>query len=83
MAWYEAIFLYFLIWWVMLFTVLPLGVERHEDEGRGHDAGAPKVHGLKRKLALNSAISLAVLVVIYLLAETGIIDWQGFFKGGT
>ena len=38
----TAFFIYLLIWWVMLFTVLPLGVERHTDEGRGFDAGAPR-----------------------------------------
>lgn len=81
MSFLSAVFLYFLIWWVMLFTVLPLGVERNADEGLGHDAGAPRVHGLKRKIFLNTVLSAAILAIIYVLAETGMIDWKGFFRG--
>ncbi len=81
MSLFQAIFLYFLIWWVMLFTVLPLSIERHADADKGHDAGAPKFPHLRRKLVLNSLISLLILAIIYILAETGMIDWKGFFQG--
>ena len=47
-----AFFIYFLVWWVMLFTTLPFGVEPHEEKGKGFDAGAPKVHNIKKKSLL-------------------------------
>lgn len=78
----TAFFIYFLIWWVMLFTVLPLGVERHGGDDRGHDAGAPKIPDLKRKLLLNTLISAAILGVIYILVEMGMIDFAKMFQGG-
>lgn len=76
----TAGFIYLLIWWVVLFAVLPLGVERHTDTGKGHDAGAPVKPDLKKKLILNTVISFVILAVIWVLVETGIIDWGGWFR---
>ena len=81
MSFFNAVFVYFLIWWLTLFTVLPLGVERHGEDGKGHDAGAPRIPDLRRKLILNSLISLLILAIVYMLAETGMIDWKGIFQG--
>jgi predicted secreted protein len=77
----TAIFIYILIWWVTLFTVLPLGVERHKEKGKGYDAGAPAIPNLKKKLILNTGISLVILAVIDVLVKTGVIDWHGWFEG--
>lgn len=82
MSFVTAFFIYILIWWVMLFTVLPIGVERAEEEDRGHDAGAPKQANLKKKLILNTLISAAILAVIWILAETGVITWREWFTPG-
>ncbi len=71
-----------LIWWVVIFTMLPLGIERHEDTGRGFDAGAPKVHNLKKKLKLTTVISAAILAVIWILVEVGVIRWTEWFTQG-
>lgn len=76
----TAFFIYILIWWVMLFTVLPLGVVRSKSSGKGYDPGAPENPDLKRKLVLNSGISAAVLAVIWVLVETGVIRWGEWFR---
>ena len=81
MSFFNAVFIYFLIWWVMLFTVLPLGVERNGEAAKGHDAGAPRIPDLRRKLILNSLISFLILAIIYILTKTGMIDWRGIFQG--
>lgn len=80
MSFLNAAFIYFLIWWVMLFTVLPWGIERHQDEGLGHDAGAPRIPGLKRKIFLNTLLSGVILAVIYILVETDVINWSAIFR---
>ncbi len=81
MSFVSAIFIYFLIWWLTLFAVLPIGVERNTDEGKGHDAGAPVVPDLKRKLILNTVISAVILAIIWVLVETGVITWGEWFRG--
>ena len=81
MSFVSAIFIYFLIWWLTLFAVLPIGVERNTDEGKGHDAGAPVVPDLKWKLILNTVISAVILAIIWVLVETGVITWGEWFRG--
>ncbi len=70
----NVIFIYILVWWLMLFTVLPLGVERHQDEGKGHDAGAPQRANMKKKFLINSVLSAIIVAIIYVLADKGIIS---------
>ena len=76
----TAFFIYFLIWWLTLFTVLPLGVKRHEEDGKGFDAGAPEKPNLGKKLILNTIISAAILGIMELLVVTGVVDWHALFE---
>lgn len=75
-----AFFIYLLIWWVMLFTVLPLGIQRNEEDGKGYDAGAPRVPNLKKKLILNTILSGIILAAIWGLVEAGVIQWYSWFE---
>jgi predicted secreted protein len=75
-------FIYLLIWWVTLFMILPLGVERHTETGQGFDAGAPKFANLKKKLLLNTAVSGVILAVIWILVELDVIRWREWFDQG-
>lgn len=74
-----AVFIYLLIWWVTLFMILPIGVERHEESGKGYDAGAPKFANLKKKLVWNTAVSAVILAVIWVLVKLDIIRWREWF----
>lgn len=77
----NAVFIYFLVWWVLLFTVLPLGVERHQETGQGYDAGAPQTTHLKKKIILNSALSAIVVLIMEILVRMDIIRWHAWFEG--
>lgn len=76
-----AFFIYLLIWWVMLFTILPIGVEKHDEAGKGFDPGAPKFANLKKKLIWNTILSGVLLAVIYVLVEIDVIQWRKWFDG--
>ena len=65
MDWFTGLATYILIWWVMLFTVLPLGIEKPDTPERGHDRGAPVAPHLKRKFILTTGLAFAVWVVLY------------------
>lgn len=78
----NAFFIYLLIWWVMLFTVLPLGVQRHDEDGKGYDAGAPRIPDLKKKLIINTLLSAVILAVIWVLVDIGVIRWSDWFEKG-
>jgi predicted secreted protein len=60
MQWIGSIFVYIVVWWVVLFAVLPWGVQRQENPEPGHDPGAPRVTNLKKKLLITTLITFVI-----------------------
>ena len=84
MAVTTAIAIYFLIWWVVLFAVLPWGVRAQGEEGTpGTDPGAPLVPHLRAKLIWTTAIAslvfgaCAVVYVKGLVTLDDLAGWMG------
>ena len=65
----SGLAIYFVIWWTVLFAVLPFGVRNAAEAGesvqQGNEAGAPVVHGLVRKFLITTVISAVVFATIY------------------
>ena len=65
----SGIAIYFVIWWTVLFAVLPFGVRNASEAGeavqQGNEAGAPVVHGMLRKIMITTVISAMVFAAIY------------------
>ena len=61
MAISTAIAVYFLIWWIVLFAVLPWGVRSQGEMGApGTDPGAPLVPRLAAKLVWTTVLATAI-----------------------
>ena len=60
--------IYLIIWWTVLFGVLPLGTITHAeagiDKGDGGDPGAPVDPKLKRKFFTTTWVSTAVWLIL-------------------
>jgi predicted secreted protein len=67
MTWFTGIVVYFLIWWTILFAVLPWGVKRDESPMPGHDPGAPVRSYLWAKIAATTGVSAVLWLVAYWL----------------
>jgi predicted secreted protein len=69
----TAVAIYFLIWWLTLFAVLPWGV-RAQGEGAepGSDPGAPRVPMILTKLIWTSVVSG---VIFGALAYLYVMEW--------
>jgi predicted secreted protein len=65
--------IYFLVWWITLFAILPWGIRsQHEGDGyaQGTDPGAPTIPGLGRKLIWTTIVSAIVFAAsVYLYVE--------------
>jgi len=76
MQWIGSIFVYIVVWWVVLFSVLPWGVRRQENPEPGHDPGAPVVPHLGRKVLATTLITFVIwgvgvfLIIHYHLSLT-------------
>jgi len=75
MAWVTGIVVYVLVWWVTLFTVLPLWVTPAEPHDPGHAVGAPQRPRLLLKMAITTVVSALIWLAIYLLVKS---PWLSF-----
>ena len=69
----SGIIVYILTWWVVIFAVLPFGLERDEN-------GTPKNLNMKKKMIITSLISCVVLAGIYMMIEADIISFREMAK---
>jgi predicted secreted protein len=71
----SAIAIYFIIWWVTLFAVLPFGVRNAHEAGEkvepGHEAGAPVNPQLGKKALITTVVATALFVAVYLIITSG------------
>jgi predicted secreted protein len=71
----TGIAIYFLIWWIVLFAVLPWGVRPQGDEAvPGSDPGAPHVAGVGMKLLWTTVVSAVIFAVCAFVYLKGIVS---------
>jgi len=89
MATSTIIAIYFIIWWVVLFAVLPWGVRSQEESGTvapGTDPGAPAIPGVWMKLlwtTVAATVVFALCAVAYsyrLVTLDGLMDLLGLTR---
>jgi predicted secreted protein len=69
MNWFSQFAIFLLIWFVVLFAVLPWGVRQQNNPEPGHDPGAPVQPMLWRKAAWTTAISVIIWGVYYVVTQ--------------
>lgn len=72
-----AIAIYFIIWWTVLFAVLPIGVRTQGEDGSivpGTPESAPTAPRLLRVVVLTTLISALVFAALWALVRYNVID---------
>jgi len=75
----TVIAIYFIIWWVVLFAVLPWGVRSQHESGEvapGTEPGAPAVHRIWHKLLWTTVIAGVIYGVLAALYQAGLIPFE-------
>ena len=73
MAIASALAVYFIIWWITLFAVLPFGIRSQQESGDGVEGtgpGAPILPGLLKKAAITSVIAAIIFAFVWYLWAT-------------
>ena len=76
MSWATGIMVYLVIWWTILFAILPLGVRRVENPGRGEERGAPERPQLARKAIITSIVAAVLWIGFYFLHQTDVLSFR-------
>ena len=65
----SMIAIYFVIWWTVLFAVLPFGVRNAHEAGEkielGNDTGAPVALHWGKKILITSVVAAILLGLVY------------------
>jgi predicted secreted protein len=72
MGWLGGVFVYALIWFVVLFTVLPWGIQIPDNPEPGHAPSAPVNPRIGLKLMATSVIAAIVWVIVWYAMRS---DW--------
>ena len=75
MTWFTGILVYLIVWWVVLFAVLPWGVRVPDKQEEGHASSAPSNPRLWLKAGVTTLIATAIWLGIYFLIRS---DWISF-----
>lgn len=81
MAWTTLLGIYIVLWWVVLFAVLPFGVRSQAESGDivpGSDPGAPAIPNLRAKLAWTTVVSAVIFLVFYAAYAWHLINIEKF-----
>lgn len=86
----AAVAIYFVMWWIVLFAVLPFGIRTQHEEGsavEGTEPGAPVLVRMGRKLLWTTSVTTVIFVTGYWLYAAGYLsmdrlaDMMGVPKG--
>jgi predicted secreted protein len=75
----SALAVYFIIWWVTLFCVLPFGIRSQKEAGDvvpGSDPGAPTAARLGRVALINTVVAFVVFALFWALYVMNVFDLQ-------
>ena len=79
-----SIIVYVMIWWIIFFSVLPIGIQSNKEVFKekieGMDPGAPKNPKIAKKFLITTLITTLIFLVIYYLAKIELLNLREFLK---
>ena len=79
-----SIIVYVMIWWIIFFSVLPIGIQSNKEVFKekieGMDPGAPKNPNIAKKFFITTLITTAIFSVIYYLTKIELLNLREFLQ---
>lgn len=69
----SLIVVFVIVWWLVLFMALPVGVVSEQNPQAGNMKGAPKNPNLKKKLIVTTLVTIILTLAYYFAVENGLI----------
>jgi predicted secreted protein len=76
MTWVQGVVAYTIIWWLVIFAVLPFGVRPLDKTDIGYAAGAPANPRLWLKAGITTVIAAVVWLGFYALVTSNLISFR-------
>ena len=79
-----AIIVFIMIWWIIFFSVLPIGIRSNKEVFKekigGMDPGAPKNPKIEKKFLITTLITTIIFLVIYYLVKIDLLNLREFLQ---
>jgi len=79
-----SLVVYIIIWWIVFFSALPIGIKHSEKPFKnnleGIDPGAPKNPNIFKKFLYTTLITTVIFVVIYYIVVSDHFNLREFIK---
>ena len=79
-----AIIVYICLWWIIFFSVLPIGIESEniefKDDFKGNDPGAPKNPKIIKKFLITTLITSIIFLVIYYFSINNYLSLRSYLQ---
>ncbi|KAA0678381.1 DUF1467 family protein [Roseomonas genomospecies 6] len=80
MGWVTGISVYVVVWWVVLFAVLPWGVRTPAQPEPGMANSAPERPRILLKFAATTLVAAVVWLIIYAVVQSDLISFREMAK---
>jgi len=79
-----SIIVYVLIWWIIFFSVLPVGIQSNKEKFKerieGNDPGAPNNPKIANKFLITTIITSLIFIVIYYLVDFNLLNLREYLQ---
>ena len=79
-----SIIVYVLIWWIIFFSVLPVGIQSNKEKFKERiewiDPGAPNNPKIAKKFLITTIITSIIFIVIYYLVEFDLLNLRNYLQ---
>jgi predicted secreted protein len=79
-----SIIVYVLIWWIIFFSVLPVGIQSNKEKFQerldGIDPGAPINPKIGKKFLITTIITSIIFIVIYYLVKFNLLNLREYLQ---
>ena len=74
MGWVSGIVVFSIIWWTVLFVVLPFGVRVSDNPEKGHASSAPLHPHIGKKFLITTGLSIVLFFVAWYLISLNLLN---------
>ena len=79
-----SIIVYVLIWWIIFFSVLPVGIqsnnEKFKEKIEGIDRGSPKNPRIGKKFLITTILTSIIFLIIYYLVKFDFLNLREYLQ---
>ena len=72
----KGFLIYIIIWWIVVFTILPIGIRKQDKVEKGHAEGVPQNPQILKKFIITSLIAFVLWLLVFFIIKKQIFSFQ-------